>query len=282
MLFIVFRALNAVFAVAVAIVVSTRLGDSDAGKLVTVSITAGIVALSEWGMDWGPKHFAWVRRKLDPRSIFAGVWVQEVVHMHGSEGPPPLKPNRFALFSIAYVQPTDAYALEGTAYDDAGREHARWQSVDVMHFAKDGRSMTYLWEGTITNPEIGPDDPRRTGFARVVLSSDDAGRGRVEHVALRVNLEFNMRRVSKEWLAERRLGRFRPDDPRDPGRRDAFALEFARTLRPRQAVDASRDRRRLPLASRGAAPFADPGSPRDLDPAGALPINRRARGSSCG
>jgi hypothetical protein len=232
MLFIVFRALNAVFAVAVAIMVSTRLGESTVGKLVTVATTAGVVALSEWLMIWAPKHSAAARRLLDPRSILTGIWIQEVVHVYGTEGAPTMRPNRFAVFSIDYRTPTDTYAVEGTAYDEHGNEHARWQSEDIVHFAKDGRSMTYLWGGTISNPTLGPFDPRRTGFARLMLSSDDGGRGHVEHVALNVNLDFNMQRVTRAWLAERRLGRFKPNALHNPGVRDKFATDYAKSLAP--------------------------------------------------
>jgi hypothetical protein len=224
------RAANAIFAVVVAVVVSMRFGQSNLGKLVTVLITAAVVAVCEGLVVWAPKHSSRARRLLDPRSIFAGVWIQDVVHVHGYEDAPTAK-NRFAVFSLAYRQSTDDYAVEGTAYDEDGKEHARWQSVETAHFTKDGRSITYLWEGTITDRTLGPGDPRRTGFARLLLSSDDGGRGRVEHIALDGILEFNVRRVTPRLLAEYDLAHFKPSELRDPGLRDKFGAAFASRLK---------------------------------------------------
>ena len=229
-----FRAINAVFAVVVAIVVSMRLGESNVGKLVTVVITAGVVVLFEWFMVWSPKHLPTARRLLDARAVFAGVWLQQDVHAFGdstgSTTHVEMIPNRFAVFSLEYDRSSDTYNVDGSAYDGRGEEHARWNSVDVVHFAKDGRSMTYMWEGTITSETLALDDPRRTGFARLTLASDDAGRGRVEHVALRVNLEFNLRRVTPAWLADQKLDAFTPDRLHEPDIRDKFALALAKSL----------------------------------------------------
>ena len=178
---------------------------------------------------WAPKRSASARRLLDPRAVFSGVWIQQVVHIYGDEGA-PMKPNRFAVFSIAYRKSDDSYAVKGNAYDGNADEHARWWSVDVVHFAKDGRAMTYLWEGTITNKSLREGDPERTGFARLDLASDDGGSGRVEHVSLKVNLEFNMIRVTRAWLAKQKLDAFEPDKLRDPTTRDQFATAYAKTL----------------------------------------------------
>lgn len=227
MLPIVFRAANAVFAVVAAILVSHRFGGSAVGQLLTVLITAGVVALFEWLLIWAPQHSTWARRLLDPRALFAGVWIQEVVCVHGSGGPKVDFPNRFAVYSVVYREHTDNYAVEGTAYTSSADEHARWDSTDVVHFAKDGRSMTYEWKGAITNPAIGPEDPRRTGFAHLSLTSDDGGRGRIDHVAVDVILEFNCSRITREWLAMHKLSRFTPEALYNPNDRDQFAEAFA-------------------------------------------------------
>jgi hypothetical protein len=229
MLFTVFRAANAIFAVIVAILVSRRFGESATGKLLTVVITGSVVAFFEWLMIWAPKHSTRARRILDPRSLFADVWIQEVVRVHGSEGPKLDFPNRFSVFTIAYRDRIDNYKIEGTAYTDMGIEHARWDSTDVVHFAKDGRSMTYEWEGSITNPLIGTDDPRRSGFAHLSLSSDNGGRGRVDHVAVEVILEYNFSRITKEWFIRNDLTRFNPKALYDPNDRDRFAVAFAKS-----------------------------------------------------
>ena len=229
MLTIVFRSANAIFAVVVAILVSLRFGESAMGKFITVLITAGVVALFEWLLIWTPRHSMRARRVLDPRALFAGVWLQEVVRVYGSEGPKLRYPNRFAVFTVKYLEPTDNYAVEGTAYSGSEGEHARWESTDVVHFAKDGRSMTYEWKGSIKSPTIGPEDPRRTGFAHLSLSSDDGGRGRVDHVAVDVILEFNCSRITTAWLARNTLSRFTPEDLHNPSDRDRFADAFVQT-----------------------------------------------------
>jgi hypothetical protein len=237
MLLLVFRALNAVFAVVVAILVSMRWGDSNLGKLVTVIITASVVAFAEWLLLWAPKHWEWARRRLDPRSIFTGVWIEEDVHVLG-DGRNEQIPNRFGIFAIDYQEETDTYAVDGRAYNKVGKEHARFWSVEAkpIHFAKNGRSMTYLFDGTITNPNLKSSDPRRTGLTRMDLVTDDAGTGRVDHVALNVTLEFNLRRVTKEWLAEHELSRFLPEKLREPDVRDDFAEAFARRTDRRAAA----------------------------------------------
>ena len=227
MLFIILRAVNAIFAVAVAILVSQRFGDSGVGKMLTVLITATVVAFFEWLLIWAPKHFPSIRRFLDPRSIFAGVWIQDVVRVYGKDGPKQDFPNRGAVLSISYREPIDNYRVEGTAYDDSGNEHSRWESTEVIHFAKDGRSVTYEWSGTVTNLTVGREDPRRTGFCHMTLSSADGGRGRVDHVAVDVLLEFNLTRVTQSWLHWNKLDRFRLEDLYNPNDRDQFAVALA-------------------------------------------------------
>ncbi|HEY2380121.1 MAG TPA: hypothetical protein VGK48_02960 [Terriglobia bacterium] len=230
MLFILFRAANAVFAVVVAILISTRFGESAAGKLLTVGITTGVVALFEWLLIWLPKHSTRARRFLDPRSLFAGVWIQDVKRVHGSEGVKLEFPNRFAVFTIRYSSEADNYKVEGTAYTPSGEEHARWDSTEVVHFAKDGRSMTYEWSGSITDPAIGAEDPLRKGFAYLELPSDKGGRGRVDHVALNVVLMFNLSRVTSEWLAANQLSEFKPAELYSPEDRDRFAKAFVKSF----------------------------------------------------
>jgi hypothetical protein len=176
-------------------------------------------------MTWAPKRNAWVRQLLDSRALFSGVWTQEVVLIYGSEGAKQDYPNSFAVFSVKYDQSKDNYKIGGTAYTNAGVEHARWDSTEVVHFSKSGRSMSYEWTGTITNKvgedkrkdngdkeeeKVGPGDPRRNGFANLELSSDDGGRGRVDHVAVNVILEFNFARITTEWLARNKVSGFEP------------------------------------------------------------------------
>ena len=230
MLFTFFRAANAIFAVVVAILVSSRFGETATGNLLTVVITSGVVALFEFLMVWAPKHFLWVRQLLDPRAIFADVWIQEKVRVFGSEGPQLETPNRFSVFFIKYDSSIDNYSVKGRAYTGSGVEHARWDSEDVVHFSKDGRSMTYEFSGTIMTEALGAEDPRRKGFAILELSSDNAGSGRVDHVAVNAILIFDFVRITVEWLAKHNFGQYKPDSLLDPAARDQFAAAYAKTL----------------------------------------------------
>jgi hypothetical protein len=229
MLFTLFRTANAIFAVMVAILVSSRYGETATGKLITVAVTSGVVAFFEWLMKWSPKHFDLARSLLDPRAAFAGVWVQDVDRVLGSEGPNPL-PNRFAVFSVRYNKSQDNYVVEGDAYTKTGEPHARWDSGDVVHFAKDGQSMTYDFEGNILTGS-GAENRERKGITNLKLSSNTGGSGHVNHLALNVTLIFNFTRVTPKWLAERDLGQFNPKALHDRAGRKPFALEYAKTLK---------------------------------------------------
>ena len=217
------RAVSAVFAVVVAVLVSTLYGESITGKLLTVLITAGVVALFEVLKIWLPRHSARGRQLLDPRSQFTGVWLQEGVKQYGSDGVNIEAPNRFAIFVVGYQKETDNYEVDGAAYTAEGDEHARWESTDVANFAKDGRAMSYEFTGTITNADLGPEDPRRTGFCRVKLLDGDSGRGRVDHVAVNAVLLFNLSRVTTKWLVAHNLLQFKLDNLKDPVQRNRLA-----------------------------------------------------------
>lgn len=236
MLAIVLRAVNAVGAVLTGIVVGSCIGDDHLADLTTVSITSGIVALAEWAMTWLPRRSRRARELLDPRAVFSGVWIQEKVHSHGESREATTTENRFALFSVSFRPASDSYTIEGTAYDDAGEEYARWRSVELVHFAKDGRSLTYLWDGTVTSAGFAAKsaDSDRTGFSRLELTTDDAGRGRVEHVARNIVLEFDLQRVTPAWLAAKGHPGVDPEQLLEPGPRDDFARHRASALvRPR-------------------------------------------------
>jgi hypothetical protein len=198
--------------------------------VLTVVVTSGVVALFEWLMIWAPKHFGWFRRLLDRRAIYVGVWIQEKVRMFGSEGLKLDFPNRFSVYRIRYNDSNDNYTVEGRAYTQIGKEHARWKSENVVHFSKDGRSMTYNFGGTIQNEALGAEDPRRKGIASLELFSDDAGSGRVDHVAVNAVLEFNFARITTDWLAKHNLSQFEPEALHDPATRDKFALAYAKML----------------------------------------------------
>jgi hypothetical protein len=237
MLKIALRSANAIFAVAVAIVISSRYGESDLGKLYTVLITTGVVACFEALTIWLPKRFRWARRILDPRSSFAGVWLQQNVVQLGKDGAEHAS-NNFAIFTIDYRKDRDNYAVDGTAYDVDGNEFARWDSTPVAHFDVDGTSMTYLWTGSITkkgHPEGDSertadskrtDDSEKTGFAHLTQNDGD-GRGRVDHLAEDVSLRFNILRITTQWLKANNLGQFSAKALKGPSERDRFAAVLA-------------------------------------------------------
>jgi hypothetical protein len=233
------RTANAFLAVVVAILVSRRFGDSSIARDLTVLITSAVVLLFEWLLIWTPKHSASVRRFLDERARFSGVWLQEVKKVYGSKGVERDYPNRFGIVSIDYDKDVDNYNVNGTAYTDSGDEHARWDSEPVVHFSKNGRSMTYQWKGAITSESqsMEADDPRRDGFTTLILSSDNGGRGRVDHVAVNVIIEFNLTRITAEWLAENKLSG-KPETLSNPSHRDKFAKAFAETLVRQKAAGA--------------------------------------------
>jgi hypothetical protein len=242
----IFRSLNAIFAVVVAIVVTGRFGDSSTGKIVTVVITSGVVALFEVVLRWAPKRSSYVRQLLDERSMFAGAWLQEVVLAHGAGAAADrAQKNSFGIFFVTYVGKYENYAVDGTAYTRTGREHARWASTEVVNFARDGFVMTYEWTGEITNPLRTDTNLQRSGFASVSIPDKNAGKGRVDHVGADVSLEVNITRITKAWLTECGLGEYEPANLSSPLGRDRFALAFA----PVHVKAAhGQDRRRRPAA----------------------------------
>jgi len=232
MLAILVRAFSTVIAVVVAVAVTANLGDSGGGKVLSAVIIAAVIAALEWLMVWTPKHSARARHLLDPRSVMAGVWVQNVVRVRGKDGLVE-GPNRFAIYSIDYTD-SDGYSVSGRAYDERGAEYARYWSVGAAMFTRSGREMTYVFQGTITERRsLTEYDRDQTGLTKLSLASDDnSGTGRVEHVAEDRSIDFDFFRVTSEWLTERGLGQYKPSRLRDVGIRNQFAIEFSRTLRP--------------------------------------------------
>lgn len=229
---IILRALSTVITVVVAVAVAAHWGDSNGGKVLSAVLIAIVIALVEAAMIWAPKHSARARRLLDPRSIMVGIWVQEVTWLWATDRDPVDLPNRFAVFVVDYAPP-GGYSVSGRAYDKHGREHARWWSVESVMFGSNGREMTYVFDGMITDVRTGKGDPDRTGLTKLTLASDNnSGTGRVEHVALNSRLTFDMFRITSSWLKDKGLDRH-VDDPnklRNVAAQRNFALAFARTL----------------------------------------------------
>jgi hypothetical protein len=227
MLPIYFRALSTVVTVVIAVIVSATLGDTGWGKIWAAVLIAVVIAGVEWLLIWAPGHFALARQLLDPRADLIGVWIQVVNPVRqsgisgGSEGT-----NQFAIFWVDYRSP-DSYVVTGFAYTPMGVEYSEFWSEGTPEFGKDGRSMIYRWAGTIMDASIGDADPDRTGIASFDLNR---GTGRVEHVGMKLDMRFRLRRVNAEWLKDIGLNQFAPTDLKDPEKRDRFARAYARTL----------------------------------------------------
>jgi hypothetical protein len=233
---VIVRALTTVLAVVVGVAVSaSSLGDSGGGKVVAAALIASIVALLEWLLIWAPKHSARARRMLDPRSLMVGVWSQDVFREGGRRLPDGT--NRFAVYTVGY-NASDGYKIEGRAYGADGTEHARWWSDGTVNFSQSGREMTYVFKGDVTDPSLGADsEASRSGPSKLSLppDSDDSGTGHVEHVADNVSLDFDIFRVTPAWLHARGLDKYSPDQLRDLGVRNRFAVDLSRTLSPDKA-----------------------------------------------
>ncbi len=72
MVSILFRAFSTVVTVAIAVVVSTTVGDGAEARLLGAIVIAAIIATVETFLVWAPKHSATFRRLLDPRSNLIG------------------------------------------------------------------------------------------------------------------------------------------------------------------------------------------------------------------
>ena len=226
---IVFRAFVTVLTVTVGLVAASLWGETGRGKLLTAVVIAAVVALVEWLMIWAPRHWAAARRLLDRRSVMIGVWVQEVYRIGGTSSEPG--GNRLAVYTVDY-DPADGYGVRGRAFDADGREVARYWSVGTAGFSHDGREMTYVFEGLATGHERRPEQPmERSGLVKLTLATDDSGTGRVEHVAENRSLDFDVFRVTPQWLAQHDLDQFNPAALRDIGQQRAFARAYAERLR---------------------------------------------------
>lgn len=216
------RALQSAAAVIAAIFSVRWLGDGDAAKLAALPIAAVASVIIEYGLKKAPRRSAFLRRRLDARSAFEGTWIQDVKDVASDSD--EQRPNSFAVFVVTYAD--GAYKVDGTAYDPAGKEHARWWSTEQTQFTEDGMSMTYLWGGTVMSRNSTRKDIARTGFARLTLDTSDSGTGKVDHVAERVSLVFNIQRVTPERI-RRWKASAAPASLKDRQERDLFALYWA-------------------------------------------------------
>lgn len=173
-------------------------------------------------MIWAPRHYAYARRLLDPRSAHIGVWLQ-IVRRVVSTAPSREDRNRFAVFWVDYR--SDGYHVGGFAFDQNGNELARWRSEGSPDFGPDGQSMTYFWKGEVVGLEESSEDINRTGVTNISLANKS---GRVDHVGLSRILLFDIAPVTSSLLSDLGLVHITPEQLKDPSIRDDFAKAFAR------------------------------------------------------
>jgi hypothetical protein len=223
---IILRALESVLAVVAGMATTLVLGEGNGSKLAAVGVAAAAAIVLEYLVAVAPKRWRWARAHLDPRAVFEGVWIQNVKHVAADTDVP--KSNRFAIFTVTYSK--GQYLIEGTAYDREGREHSRWAATELIHFSPDGRSLTYLWRGTVMGGiEERGSELDRTGFCSLQLSANGSAAGRVDHVSMRVTMIFNATRVTRE-LVRAWSWAWTPDSLESRDERDRFATHYARVL----------------------------------------------------
>ena len=173
-------------------VAGKNAGDAAGGAL------AGLVMLSvELALTQGPRHSAWLRRWLDPRAAFEGVWLQEV---------PAGTDNALGVFAMDYDADNDTYTLAGHAYSIDGTPWARWNSTHMFIDKRQLRA-TYRWEGDVLGP-VPAAESDKSGLTVLdlrkppPLSMPMTGDGEVLHVGEAHRIKFRLRRVTKARLAE--------------------------------------------------------------------------------
>ena len=185
----VVRGIGSVLTVLVAILVTTRAGETATAKVVAAAFSAAVLIALEWFVRWSPRHLQWARRHLDERSVWTGVWVQTVTDAWSASGREDENHNNFSVFRVLYGADS-GYVLVGRAYDDAGNEVAEWESTEGATFSTDGRRLSYTWQGKTREPGGGV-DPERTGLATMKLrpGESDNGTGDVQHVGINRQLD---------------------------------------------------------------------------------------------
>jgi hypothetical protein len=195
----VVRGIGSVLTVVVAILVTTRAGETATAKILTAAISATVLVTLEWVVRWSPMHLQWARRHLDERSVWTGVWVQTVNEAWSATGKEKENHNSFSVFRVLYG-PDTGYSLVGRAYDNDGNEVAEWESTEGATFSRDGRRLSYTWQGKVW--DVDGIDPERTGLATNKLrpGEKDNGTGEVQHVGINRQLYVELERVTAAFL----------------------------------------------------------------------------------
>ena len=99
------------------------IAGSDAAKEAGGALASLVMLAVELALTQGPRHSAWLRRWLDPRAAFEGVWLQE------DRGDAD---NALSIFSMDFHSDSDSYTLAGRSYSADGTRWAEWESTHVF------------------------------------------------------------------------------------------------------------------------------------------------------
>lgn len=202
----IFRLVNVVLGPLLTLLFAAQFAGSkilgkDAGDVVG-GVLAGLVMLAtELGLTQGPKFSRTLRRWLDPRAAFEGVWVQDVIKGHEA--------NKLAVFRVDYERESDTFSVHGHAYSPDGKPWAKWDSTHVFIDAA-ALHATYLFKGEVLGQQTPRDD--KTGLTELRLRRPPglalpmSGDGGILHVGEVSKLEFRLRRVTNRLLKELGLG----------------------------------------------------------------------------
>jgi hypothetical protein len=199
----ILRALNIICSPVLTLVFASRfqgltIAGKDAGELAG-GAAAGLLVLGvEIALTQGPKHSAWLRRWLEPRAVFEGIWLQNVFEGPGN--------NAVAVFSLDYEREGDSFVVSGYAFGPDARRWAKWHSTH-MFIDKRRLKATYRWEGEMLDGRPTP-EAEKSGLTDLELrrpptfSMPVEGEGRVKHVGEATRVKFLLRRVTKGLLEE--------------------------------------------------------------------------------
>ena len=198
----IIRVLNLLLGPLLTLVLAARFAGAhvagrDAGDALGGAV-AGLVMLAvELALTQGPRHSAWLRRWLDPRAAFEGVWLQDVAG--GTE-------NALGIFSMDYLPETDSYELTGHAYSRTGERWAKWKATH-MFIDRHALQATYRWEGDVLAP-VPASESDKSGLTTLTLRRPPAlslpmsGDGEVFHVGEARRIKFRLRRVTRQLLRD--------------------------------------------------------------------------------
>lgn len=141
----ILEALSAVTGAVAATLFLTLAGDSfEMVEPIAVAVgSAASYTLFRLG-SFLPRHVRWIRRLVDPRSVFEGAWKQFFVG--------PLGAWQVTLVDIVYLPRTNSYAVHGRAVR-GGVEVGSFNSK-MVSFDSDYRTMSYMWQGEHSRQDL--------------------------------------------------------------------------------------------------------------------------------